>query len=234
MCIANNSFEFMCIAHRGAMGHAPENTLLSIQKAIELGSKYVEIDVHIFDDEIYVIHDDFIITQNDEKIYLGNKDSNFIKSIDIGSGQNIPTLNEILDCVNKRCCINIELKGDHTTDSVSHIIRYYVKNRGWEFKHFIISSFKLQELMNFRNKIPQIDLGLLISTTDFPYIEQAKAVNARYVNISFEAFSRDVVEIVHRNDMKVLVYTVNTKEDITNLKMMGADGIFTNFPELCL
>lgn len=47
----------LCISHRGAMGHAPENTLSSIRKALELGAPCIEIDVHYVDEHLLVFHD---------------------------------------------------------------------------------------------------------------------------------------------------------------------------------
>ena len=47
----------MTIGHRGAKGHEPENTIASFEKAIKLGCDYVELDVHLADEELFVIHD---------------------------------------------------------------------------------------------------------------------------------------------------------------------------------
>ena len=60
------------IGHRGAMGYEPENTLLSIQKAIELGADYVEIDIHLVDGQLVVIHDETLDRTTNFKGFLAN------------------------------------------------------------------------------------------------------------------------------------------------------------------
>ena len=94
------------IGHRGAKGYEPENTLISFQKAIDLNVDGIELDVHLSSDgEIMVIHDETIDRTTNGKGFVKPLYCIGIKKIEI------PTLTEVLDLINQKCFINIELKG---------------------------------------------------------------------------------------------------------------------------
>ena len=114
----------LIIGHRGAMGHAPENTLASFQKAIELGADGIELDVYqTHDKKLVVIHNNYVGTTTNghglvEKMTLAE-----IKKLDAGSGHEIPTLEEVLDLFKQHdLVVNIELKGEHTAGPTVRLI----------------------------------------------------------------------------------------------------------------
>jgi len=100
----------LCIGHRGAMGHEPENTLLSFQKAIKLGAPCLELDVYWVDDEIVVIHDDRLERTTNGVGLVADQTLAYLRSLDAGKGQQIPTLAEVCQAVHPGTCLNIELK----------------------------------------------------------------------------------------------------------------------------
>ena len=119
--------DFLCIGHRGAMGHAPENTLLSVTKALDLGVKWIEIDVYFIDKELVVIHDDRLERTTDGIGYVQEQSLDYLRSLDAGKGEKIPLLREIFDLIDGRAGINIELKGVNTAEPVVKLIRKYLK-----------------------------------------------------------------------------------------------------------
>ena len=84
------------IGHRGAKGYEPENTLPSFEKAIQLGCDYVELDVHLADDELFVIHDFSVDRTTNGWGKISKLTREQIESLDAGNGQKIPTLSEVL------------------------------------------------------------------------------------------------------------------------------------------
>ncbi|SMN12426.1 Glycerophosphoryl diester phosphodiesterase [uncultured Candidatus Thioglobus sp.] len=82
----------LCIGHRGAMGYVPENTILSIKKAIELGANWVEIDVHLAHGELWVIHDATLNRTTNGRGELSAHSYKEIRAFDAGEGEKIPTL----------------------------------------------------------------------------------------------------------------------------------------------
>ena len=109
------------IGHRGAKGHVAENTLASFQKAMELEVDGIELDVHLSaNGAIMVIHDATI-----DRTTSG---TGFVKNINAAQLQliGIPTLEEVLQLVNKNCTINIEIKDANATNAVVQLIEKYI------------------------------------------------------------------------------------------------------------
>ena len=80
----------LCIGHRGAMGYAPENTLKSLKKALELGASWVEGDVHYVDNNLIVMHDETLERTTNGKGYLADKTFSYLRSLDAGEGEKVP------------------------------------------------------------------------------------------------------------------------------------------------
>ena len=100
------------IGHRGAKGHLAENTLPSISKAIELGVDGIEIDIFkCASGELVVFHDKTLEKLTNSTGYIEELVLDSIRRIEVLNGYSIPTLEEVLDLINGRVFLNIELKG---------------------------------------------------------------------------------------------------------------------------
>src|SRR5438034_11529438 len=98
------------IGHRGAAGHAPENTLLSLRKAVELGVDIVEFDVQrTRDGELVLLHDKRVDRTTDGKGYVRDFSFQELRRLDAGLGQRIPTLREAIDAVRGSAQLMIEI-----------------------------------------------------------------------------------------------------------------------------
>lgn len=223
---------FLKIGHRGAAGYAPENTLASFTKAIKLGVDVVELDVYVCKTgEIVVIHDDKVDRTTDGKGYVFNKNYDELRLLNTGNGEKIPLLEEVLDLMDKKVVVNIELKGPDTAKPVYNIIKKYVKEKKWNESLFMISSFDRKQLKTFRKLNPKIKIGILVGEkTDYNYKKFAKEINAYSINPSMKIISQNLVDDIHKEGMKVLVWTANDG-DIKAMKNLGADGIFSDFPD---
>lgn len=220
------------IGHRGAMGYEPENTLRSFKKGLELGVDMVELDVYALKTgELVVIHDDKVDRTTDGHGYVMDKTFEEIKSLDAGDGEKIPTLQEVLELVDKKVQVNIELKGEGTAQPVAKVIDQYIKDKGWSGDHFIVSSFDHYELKEFNSLKPEIRIGALITGIPIGYCDYAEKVNAYSVNLNLEFINQKFVDDAHGRGLKVFVYTVNDKDDINRMKDLGVDGLFSNFPD---
>ncbi|MBW2492594.1 MAG: glycerophosphodiester phosphodiesterase, partial [Deltaproteobacteria bacterium] len=89
----------LCIGHRGAMGHAPENTLYSIGKALELGSPCLEMDVYNVDGHLVVFHDHRLERTTNGTGYLLDQKFDDLRKLDAGNGEKIPTLEEAFEMI---------------------------------------------------------------------------------------------------------------------------------------
>ena len=222
----------LVIGHRGAMGHETENTLASVQKALDLGVDMIEIDVFkIKSGEIVVFHDERLERLANaggriEEWYLGD-----LKKVVLEGNHSIPQLQDVLRLINNKVPLNIELKGKNTADRVNFIIQYYVEKQGWDLENFVISSFDWEELKDFRTKNPDIAIAVLTEENPLEAIPMAQELNAVAINPYYKSLTAEQVAKIHEAGFKVYTYTVNETEDLAKVTSLGVDGVFTNYPE---
>jgi glycerophosphoryl diester phosphodiesterase len=225
-----NRAELLCIGHRGAMGHAPENTLLSFKKALELGASCVEGDVYYVDGHLMVMHDDRLERTTSGSGFLLDHDFDELRSLDAGDGEKIPTLEEVFETVDLRAGVNIELKGPGTAHPVVGFIAARRKD-GWRDDLILVSSFNHSRLEAVRRMDPQIKLGVLISGPTVDAVGVAVALGAYSVHFPLKSIDRGLVHDAHSRGLRVFVFTVNDPDDIRRMDGLGVDGVFTNYPE---
>ena len=212
------------------MGHEPENTLLSIKKALSLGVDWIEVDVYNIENNLVVIHDRTLERTTNGTGYTGKQTFNYIRSLDAGKGQQIPILSEVFDTVDRQAGVNIELKGFNTANLVVDLIQEYI-NKGWNYQDFLVSSFNHYELKQVKKTCPKIKLGLLIYGIPLNYLAIAKQLNVLAIIPALDFVTEELITQAHQNGFKVFVYTVNEPRDIKIMKALQVDGIFTNYPE---
>lgn len=214
------------IAHRGASGYEPENSLQAFQKAIDLGVDGVELDVHLSaNNQLVVIHDETIDRTTNKKGEVQNYTAIQLKALDI------PTLTEVLDLVNKQCLINIELKGVGTAKPTANIIEQYVKQKNWKYSDFIISSFDWKMLDETQVLNPNIQIGVLTEETIDEALAFAKKIKAYSIHPDYLLLTKENVALLQENGFEVLPWTVNTAEAIQKIKSFRVNGIISNFPD---
>lgn len=223
---------FLCVAHRGAMGYEPENTLLSFQKAIELGASWIEFDVHYIDGELFVIHDD-VITIDNQTINLYQCSSAQIRKIILEKKQKIPLLSEVLSLAKGQVSLNIELKGEDTGAATAVLLKQYIDSGSYNPSDFLISSYRYDELIVFSCLLSGVPTAVLTDQNLDEALKLSGLINAYSINIAHTLASRTAVEAIHQRNLKVLVFTVNTYEEIEELRLMGVDGVFTNYIDIC-
>jgi glycerophosphoryl diester phosphodiesterase len=222
----------LIIGHRGAMGYETENTLASIEKAMELGVDMIEIDVfRIQTGEIAVFHDERVerLANSGGRI----EEYNFfdMKKLILDGGHRIPILQEVLKLVDHKVPLNIELKGAGTASPVQHIVSYYCEQKGWTPDQFIISSFNWDELRAYRALDPEARIAVLVEGNPLEALEVAAELKAEAINPHYTQVNAENVARIHQEGYKVYTWTVNDPADFQKLKTMGVDGVFSNFPD---
>jgi glycerophosphoryl diester phosphodiesterase len=219
-----------CFAHRGASGHAPENTLAAFIKAVELGAEWIELDVYAVRGELLVIHDHRLERTTSGTGYVTRRGLAYLRSLDAGNGEKIPFLSEVLDATGRKVKINIELKGPGTAAPVCELLTRYVRKRGWRYDDFLLSSFEHGQLREAKKSCPDIRISPNLKDARLHY----RLEGARPYSIHFDIVhaSREMIDNIHRKGCPAFVFTANTLEEIRRLEALGADGVFTNYPEL--
>ena len=220
------------IGHRGAMGHETENTLASIQKALDLNVDMIEIDVFkIASGEIVVFHDENIDRLTNGSGDIESLDLEALKNLTVEGNHKIPLLSEVLDVINHKVPLNIELKGPGTSEGVMHIIKTYMENEGWTLDDFLISSFNWEELQNMRRINKDIKIAILTEDDPLDAIPIANDLNAVAINPNYLSLTKENVLEIKSQGFKVFTWTVNDTKQISNMRILGVDGVFTNYPE---
>ncbi|MBD3654518.1 glycerophosphodiester phosphodiesterase family protein [Kangiella sp.] len=218
------------IGHRGAMGLAPENTLLSFRKALELGVDGVEFDVQNIDGNLLVFHDDTLDRTTNGTGLLLDHSVDYLRSLDAGQGEKIPFLHEVIELIDRDTFINIELKGLRTASLVMELVKLLDKDR-YKKENFIISSYLFSELFLVRQLDPDIQIGVIADEQPDVALSFARDVNAYSFHPSLALVTEELVQEVHREGMSLYVHTVNDPDNIARVKAMGVDGVFTDYPD---
>ncbi|WP_234999652.1 glycerophosphodiester phosphodiesterase [Maribacter arcticus] len=222
----------LVIGHRGAMGHETENTLPSIQKAMDLGVDMIEIDVFkLKSGEVVVFHDDTVDRLTNGPGSIEGYNIIELKKLIVNGGHQIPILQDVLKLIDNKVALNIELKGAGTADRVNFIMNYYINKKNWSPENFIISSFNWDELKEMRKLNPDVAIAVLTEENPIDAIPMAKELQAVAINPYFKKLDLDVANQIHDAGFKIYTWTVNEPEDIDAMKKLAVDGIITNFPE---
>jgi len=220
------------IGHRGAKGHEPENTLPSFQKALDLNVDGIELDVHVCKTgELIVIHDFTVDRTTNGSGTVSELTLSEIKALRINDHIEVPTLEEVLELVGKKCLINIELKGRHTAKPVSHLIEKYILEKEYKYEDFIVSSFQREELEMMYLINPKVHLGVLSQASVTQALEWATAFSAKAIHPHFSLLTEENVQKTQEQGFKIYTWTINETEDIERIKAYNIDGIITDFPE---
>lgn len=230
---ANKICSMKKIGHRGAKGHLAENTLASIQKAIQMGVDMIEVDVHCCKSgELVVIHDFTLDRTTNGTGEISQHSLKELKSLKVEGDHGIPLLTEVLDTIQGKCGINIELKGANTAVETCRIVQEYVKEKGWAYADIIISSFQINELFQVFEINKNIPIGVLSKARVVNAVALAKQLNAKAIHPALGIVTQKNIKKAQREGFKVTVWTVNDPEAIVRMKKFGVDGIISDFPDL--
>lgn len=219
------------IAHRGASGLAPENTLKAIALALAQGAEAIEIDVQVADGELWVFHDRRLERCTNGEGVLSEQSCAYLQSLDAGDGEPIPTLWQVMSLIRGRCELHIELKGVNTAKPVAALTKKAETELGFTTAQWIVSSFHHPELASFAGLRPEIRLGALTANLPLNLALFAERLGAWSINCDVDFVDEMLIEDAHQRGLKVLVYTVDHIADQQRLAQWGVDGIFTNRPD---
>lgn len=221
--------------HRGAAGLMAENTLQSISKALELRSDGVEVDVYCCKTgELVVIHDDTVDRTTNGSGKVQDLMLSELKELIVEGSYVIPTLTEVLDLIDGRCQLNIELKGKATANPVISLVQKYLKNPSWKKENFIISSFDHEQLYEVKSISSYLKIGVLTDGTITEVLRTAKNLNAYSIHPSVLKLNVEEVHLAQNEGFEIYVWTVNEIEDIKRLSALNVEAVITDFPNFVI
>lgn len=222
----------LVLGHRGAKAYIVENTLESIQKALGFNVDGIEIDVHCCaSGELVVFHDFTLDSMTNGKGELAKQTLSELKQLKVDGRFLIPTLDEVLILIDKKCILNIELKGTFTAEATCKTIQNYIENFGWQYSNFLVSSFQHHELEEVYRIDEKIPLGVLTKASIIEAIEFAKTIKAKAIHPGSKIVTRDNVKLAQSKGYAVNVWTVNDEATIKQMKDYGVNAIISDNPD---
>ena len=227
------------IAHRGASGIAPENTLAAFKKAIEIGVDAVELDLHgTSDGEVVVIHDASLDRTTDHHGPINQTPLETIKRADAGgwfapkfAGESVPTLGESLECITEKTVALLEIKDPLIAEAVVAKVR-----ETQTLNLTVIISFHTTVLETVRALEPRIPTGWLIGNPNNcvppeQLCQRLGELGSSLLNVNHQRITAEFAYEVHRRGIALWCWTVDDVVRMREMRAFGVQGITSNYPE---
>ena len=231
----------LAIAHRGASGYAPENTLAAFRRAIAQGVSFIETDLHLTRDAHFVaIHDETVDRTTGGHGAVQNLTLAEVRRLDAGSwfasefmGERIPTLDEILEFARKNDVVfYLELKPSGFWGG-EHALISQLRNSA-EIARSVIISFDPVILANLRKIEPTLMTGLLYAGELENPFEKAVEIGVRQIAVRGDLVSPNFLDQARKRDLQVVCWTVTSPAHMRLLVAAGVDGIMSDYPDRLL
>jgi glycerophosphoryl diester phosphodiesterase len=218
------------VGHRGAAGVVPENTIKGFRYAIELGVDYVECDVHLSrDGQLIVMHDSTVNRTTDGEGAIRDLAAARIRMLDAGEGEQVPTLDEVLETVRNEVHLLIELKGSGVEQAAVEAVRAHGM-----VEEVTFSSFALQRLAMVRSMGKELRVrAILPEPTEFD-LARASALQVVGIDVRYSNVSLHIVEAAHALGMEVLAWNPDSWREQEAMIALGVDGVSSNRPDILL
>ncbi|MFC1826638.1 glycerophosphodiester phosphodiesterase family protein [Thermodesulfobacteriota bacterium] len=223
------------IAHRGAAGKAPENTLASVRQAMKDGADWIEIDVQeSMDGEVVVIHDSDFMKLAGKDLKVWDSTLKDLEEIDIGSwfgpefsAERVPTLAKVLEETRGQVRVLIELKYYGHDQQLEQRVVDIVEKAGM-VNDVAIMSLKYDGIKKFYALRPDWVVGLLSSKA----IGNLYDLDVDFLAVNMGMAAPGFIRSAQSADKQVFVWTVNDLVSMSRIMSLGVDGIITDEPEL--
>jgi glycerophosphoryl diester phosphodiesterase len=230
---------YLNIAHRGASAYEPENTLRAFRRAIELGADMSELDLHLSKDGALVVMHNYTVDQTTNGHgEIKNLTLDEIKRLDAGLGEQVPTLQEVIDLVRGRSGLYIELKGQGTPRPLVTLLR---ANRFTAPHQVIVGSFQSELARATKELAPELSVSLLVGPV-YPAAEliaMARAARADYAHLCWESrapqphtlLTPELLSALRAAQLGIVLWHEERDEELKILRTLQVDGICTNTPD---
>jgi glycerophosphoryl diester phosphodiesterase len=212
------------IAHRGASGHARENSLAAFRKAVELDSNGVELDIHATADGALLVHHDAHVPGIG---LIGESSHSAFSEHRLENGEPIPTLAQALELLDQQD-VWVEVKTmPHQWDG--HLFECLDgAPKGaccgvHSFDHRIVSRLGEQR--------PTLRRGLLLSSYLLDHSQILNGAGADTLWMETSMIDAELVQELHEDGRELIGWTANDETEIRRLIGLGVDGICGNYPD---
>ena len=217
------------VSHRGASALAPENTLLAVRLAVRHGVDFAEVDVHLSRDGQLVVHHDADVTAgNGTRVPITTLSAAQLARVPKGSGQMVPTLDEVFAVAGRRIGVYVELKAPGTPRAFGALLS---QMRG--APELIVGSFSPTLIAEARRAAPDIPRGVLFwGASIATMIETCRTVDASYAHPCRRPITSAAVRRLHAAGLQVMTPHTNDLAEAKHFRDMGADLVASDDPQL--
>jgi glycerophosphoryl diester phosphodiesterase len=228
----------LVIAHRGASGNAPENTLAAFKKAVALGATFIETDLQLSRDARFVaIHDPTVNRTTNGQGAVHEMTLAELRRLDAGSwfgsefaGERIPTLQEILEFSKKYDVVfYLEIKPSGSWGGEQALVS--ALRESGEIPRTVVISFDASIVNTMRKIEPTLMTGLLYDGQIENPLEKAISIGARQLAVRGDLVTPAFISEVHKKDLQMVCWTVNHPAHMRMLAAAGVDGIMSDYPD---
>ncbi|SHF03562.1 glycerophosphoryl diester phosphodiesterase [Microbulbifer donghaiensis] len=223
-----------CFAHRGYRQRATENTLQAIAHALEFDVDGIEVDIWNVGGQLLVKHDRRLGRLIAGSELLTEMCPEVLREKLLPCGGQVPTLREVLEVVGNNAQLNIEMKGPGCAALVARELESYVRDSGASFEQYLISSFDHRQVYESLQLLPEVRRGVLLDGVPLDLAACAEPLKAYSMHLSLDFADPELIADAKRRGLKNYVFTVNNPDDLVLLAAMGADGVFTDEPQMVM
>ncbi len=218
------------VGHRGAAKVLPENTLKGFRYAIDLGVDRVECDVHLTsDNQLIVMHDDTVDRTTNGTGPIRSFDFAAMRALDAGDGEQVPTLDEVLETVHGKVGLLCELKGAGVEEAAVETVRRH----GMEGE-VVFTSFHLERLARVRSLGAYYQLGAILPDPTAAEIQTARDLRCVGVGVHYKNLSLRIVDAVKSAGFELRAWNPDTLPEMQAMIALGVDGLGTNRPDILM
>ncbi|WP_216209193.1 glycerophosphodiester phosphodiesterase [Amycolatopsis aidingensis] len=217
----------LIIGHRGAAGHAPENTLASFRAAVDLGVDYVEADIQATrDGQLVVFHDKLLDRVTGATGYVWDHDYADLTTTTVG-GEPIPLLGELCEVLRGT---SVRLMAEILSPAVTELT-LKVLDESLDTDQYLLASFQHDALRDAKALRPDVPTLALWEGAPVDPVRLLTDCGAGYAGLGFESIRAEQVRAIQDAGLQVFTWTVNDPREIDRARALGVDGIVSDFPD---
>ncbi|OGY64736.1 MAG: hypothetical protein A3I24_02480 [Candidatus Harrisonbacteria bacterium RIFCSPLOWO2_02_FULL_41_13b] len=221
--------KILVIGHRGASGYVLENSLESFKKAIKMGVDEVEFDIRrTKDGKAIVMHDAKLNRTTNGRGVIKKLTLKEIRRFRMENGEIIPTLEEVLLVLKNKIGCTIEVKDYGLEKEIVRLIKK-LKVKNW----VIVGSFKKTVIKKVKKLMPEARTQLIADRVFSVrhFIKKSLSLGASIIALDYKKISKKFIDVAHKNNLKVYVWTVNDRKIANKMRRLGVDGMEGNYPD---
>lgn len=227
------------VAHRGASGHAPENTLAAISLAHKVGAQCVELDASISNDNVaFVHHDDTLERCTNGTGYLCAHSAAELDQLSANAGmadfagEPLPRLQAAIALLsNLQMGLNLEIKPTPGLEEPTALAVCAAIRDAWPIDlPLVLSSFSRESLAVARDELPGAARALIVCAVPTDWHHQTQLLQCRNLHMAAPLLDEQQANDITAAGLGLYCFTVNEAETARNLLAMGVNGVFSDYP----